>query len=296
MIKFKLQTFTVILGSMMIFSSCVEQPAAEVLEEEPIAVNYPAPGLGDDKDAHEPVEAEAGPSDLGVSTAVSKMLVSSELSQTNIIQLSFNASDYFLPGVVDLEIDDSQIAATGEMAMDYIELKLSKSKVDLVNNNNDAVTLEIKVDSMAPSFSAKQVTIRMSAEQGASGVLEKFVTFNLEVKPQITIGILSDAVPRVYTHGKNTFVRAHAGAGVQVVFQNMTSTFGLNGDGPCIHTNAPLKHCDRSNRMSPGEKYLPPKVMAGDYSKPVYYDHYKGADSIGRRIHFNVKPGEEDSL
>jgi hypothetical protein len=158
--------------------------------------------------------------------------------------------------------------------------------------------LSIDVKSMSPSFKSAvsggegKIMIKASSFQDGQ-MLEKDFQVNLTVKPQITIGIVSDSVPHAYDQANQVYTRAHA-EGIQVVFENKTMNFGANGGGPCIHTTSPLRHCTTSNRMEPGEKYLPPKVQANaGYRKAVFYNHFNGSDNIGRFIHFNVAPGNE---
>ncbi len=125
--------------------------------------------------------------------------------------------------------------------------------------------------------------------------MEKEFQINLEVKPQLTVGIISDSVPHGYDQANQIYTRSHAD-GLQIVFQNKTMNFGANGNGPCIHTTSPLQHCSTSNRMEPGEQYFPPKVFPGlGYRKAIFYNHFNGSDNISRFIHFNVAPGNEDA-
>mgnify|MGYP001626794974 CR=1 FL=1 len=196
-------------------------------------------------------------SSLPVQFIVSEPSVEMELSQTKMIPITLRASSFFQPSNVEINVDYSALLAFEINAGDYITTTLNQSQVSLNANGSVNLVLTINVSSMAPSFKSVQnggtgkLIIRASGVQDGQDVEQEF-QINLEVKPQLTIGVISDSVPHDYDQANQIYTRPHS-EGIQIVFQNKTMNFGLNGQGPCIHTTSPLRHCPTTNRMEPGE-------------------------------------------
>jgi hypothetical protein len=254
---------------------------------------------GNDDNNHDNGTGNQAPSTLPVDIIVSESNVSMELAQVKMVPIQVKADTYFEPGSIEVSVDYSSLLGFSINAGDYIQTTLNQTNFNLNSNGTVNLVLSIDVKSMAPSFKAKnnggdgELIIRVTGVQGGQE-MEKTFQINFEVKPQLTVGIISDAVPHGYDQANQIYTRQHSD-GLQVVFQNKTMNFGLNGNGPCIHTTYPLQHCATNNRMEPGETYLPPKVFPTvGYRKAIFYNHFNSSDNISRYIHFNVAPGNED--
>jgi len=238
-------------------------------------------------------------SNLPVSFLVSQPNVTMELAQVQMVPITLSASNFFEAGFVDIEIDNSSLVNYDITSSQYINVALNQNRVFLNPNGSTSLILRIETMSMAPSVTsaasggAGRVVLRASSDYYGAGVTQDFQV-NLEIQPKITIGIVSDSVPHDYDQADQIYVRPH-NAGMEVTFMNKTMNFGTNGDGPCIHTTSPLRHCNTGNRMGPGDSYTPPvRVMPSDgYRRAIFYNHFNGSDNTGRYIHFNVNPGQE---
>jgi hypothetical protein len=238
-------------------------------------------------------------SSLPVQFIVSEPSVEMELSQIKMIPITLRASSFFQSSNVEINVDYSALLAFEINAGDYITTTLNQSQVSMNANGTVSLVLTINVSSMAPSFKSVQnggtgkLILRASGIQDGQEVEQEF-QIDLEVKPQLTIGVISDSVPHDYDQANQIYTRAHS-EGIQIVFQNKTMNFGVNGQGPCIHTTSPLRHCPTTNRMEPGEKFIPDRIIMPEagYRKAIFYNHYNSSDNIGRYIHFNVVPGDE---
>lgn len=255
----------------------------------------------EDDSNHDNGTGNQAPSNLPVDIIVSESNVSMELAQVKMIPIQIKANQYFEAAPIEVNVDYSSLLGFSINSGDYITSTLNQTNFNLNNNGTVNIVLTLDVKSMAPSFKAKnnggdgELLIRVTGTQQGQ-LMEKVFQINFEVKPQLTVGIISDAVPHGYDQANQIYTRQHS-EGVQIVFQNKTMNFGINGNGPCIHTTFPLQHCSTSNRMEPGEIYLPPKVF-GDvgYRKAIFYNHFNSSDNISRYIHFNVAPGTENGL
>ncbi len=237
-------------------------------------------GDDDDHDDEDPVGPPKTSANFVFEVADNKIELA--LNEEVIIPVKIKALKDFKGGDIDLTIED--IPA-------YIEIKSDLEKINLKTNESADLQISVKVNTMSESFDSKKFVLLGSNGNEAMGNKMKF---DLKVKPEITIGIINDAIPHEYNiKDKDICLNKH-NEGLQVIFKNMTMNFGDNGNGPCIHTVRPLKHCDTSKRMKPGDTYLPPKVMAdaGDRSA-VFYNHFASNDNIQRKLHFNVTAGQE---
>jgi hypothetical protein len=238
-------------------------------------------------------------SSLPVQFIVSESSVEMELSQVKMIPITLRASSFFQSSNVEVNVDYSALLAFEINAGNYITTSLNQSQASMNANGTINLVLTINVNSMAPSFKSVQnggtgkLILRATAVQDGQEMEQEF-QIDLEVKPQLTIGVISDSVPHDYDQANQVYTRAHT-EGIQIVFQNKTMNFGANGQGPCIHTTSPLRHCPTTNRMEPGEKYTPDRIIMPDagYRKAIFYNHFNSSDNIGRYIHFNVIPGDE---
>ncbi len=237
-------------------------------------------GEDEDHDDEDPVGPPKTSADFVFEVADNKVELA--LNEEVIIPVSVKALKDFKGGDIDLSIEE---------VSKYIQIKTDLEKVSLKANESADIQVSIKVDLMSESFEDKEFVLLGSLGNETMGTKMKF---NLKVKPEVTIGIINDAIPHEYNIKDKDICLTKHEQGVQVIFKNMTMNFGENGNGPCIHTVRPLKHCDTSVRMKPGDTYLPPKVVPDDGDRAaVFYNHFASNDNIGRRIHFNVEAGEE---
>jgi hypothetical protein len=236
---------------------------------------------------------------LPVDIIVSQSSVKMELASIKLIPVKIKARNNFQNSSVEVYVDYGDLLGFTINAGDYISTTLNTERIFLSAGQEIDLMLTIDVQSMAPSFKSSlqggdgKIIIRAVAQQGASELqAEKVVA--LEVEPKLTVGILTSSVPHTYDQANQIYTRPHT-EGIQIVFVNKVQGFGDDGQGPCIHTSSPLRHCNVNNgRMKPGDTYLPPKVMPSTTKqKAVFYNHFIGGDSIGRYIHFNIAPGTE---
>lgn len=296
-----------LLLSILAVSCVPEIPEAQVQPQEAEVVDSTintTPTTGDNSntgnESHDNDTGNQAPTNLPVDIIVSESNVIAELAQVKMIPITIKAGQYFEAANIEVNVDYSSLLDFNINAGNYITTTLNQSNINLNTNGQVGLVLTIDVKSMAPSFKSAnnggtgKLIIRASANQGGA-LMEKEFQINFEVKPQLTVGIISDSVPHGYDQPNQIYTRSHTD-GLQIVFQNKTMNFGLNGNGPCIHTTSPLQHCSTANRMEPGEQYLPPKVFPGlGYRKAIFYNHFNSSDNISRFIHFNVAPGNEDA-
>lgn len=248
----------------------------------------------------EPDSNETAPTSLPVNIIVSQTNIKMELSSIKQIPVKIKAHNTFQNSSVEVYVDYGNLLGFSINAGDYISTTLNRERIFLSAGQEIDLVLTIDVKSMAPSFKSSlqggdgKIIVRAVAEQG-SIELEAEKVIALEVEPKLTVGILTSSLTHSYDQANQIYTRPHTD-GIQIVFVNKAQDFGEN-DGPCIHTTAPLRHCNATDvkfRMKAGDVYLPPKVMPSKgLRKAVFYNHFMRSDNIGRFIHFNVSPGTE---
>ncbi len=279
----------------MTYIGCLPKPVQNNLEQSDVAKN--------DQEVVQIYIDEPDPSDEGSSLPLDIIIpesnISMELSSVKQIPVKIKAQDTFQNSSIEVYVDYGDLLGFSINAGDYIKTSLSRQRIFLSAGQEIELMLSIDVKSMAPSFNSiseggdGKIIIRAVGNQG-SGQRQSEKVIGLKVNPILTIGILTKDAPYSYDQPNQIYTRAHD-EGLQVVFVNKVPGFGDDGMGPCIHTTAPLKHCNVNERMKPGDTYLPPKVLPSKgLRQAVFYDHFESDDSIGRYIHFNVVPGMEE--
>lgn len=233
---------------------------------------------------------------LKASVMVSNTAMSMRLGETQALVISVVADADFAGDDISISVDRGGLAGMDPNGT-YVRTDLAATTISgLAAGSSQNVMLNLETLTMAPSFNAQELKIKIS-----QGELEKETSFMLEVIPEIYVDIIS-AQQTPYTYNRtaqNTCLRPHGGQGVQVVFRNRTNDFA-SGSEPCIHTDTPLNHCNTGTRMPnmTGE-YRPRRVPANQNPNDLnaqFYDHFNGQDRNGRRIHFNVAPGMEGNV
>lgn len=252
-------------------------------------------GQDDDDHSTPPPPAQTQPTVLRAAAMLSSTSESMQLGEKKMLTISLMTDSEYEAGVLNVSLNRDSISALDSGT--YVQTTLSSSAVNLSASDSQDVTLEFDIKTMAPSFDASELKIIIEKDG-----LTKEYPLMLEVKPEVEVAIISaQNTPYMYNRGMATCFREHA-AGLQVIFSNRTNDFQA-GNEPCIHTGGVLRHCDTGNRMSQNETYIVGrpgdlrKVMpSSGLVNAIFYDHFNNQDSIGRRLFFNVTPGEEGNM
>ena len=306
-LEFEMKLTSLLFMLMFIFA-CTEQELPEVTVESEEVVGSSSTGSGngggsnvddnsgdDDDHSTPPAPPQNQPTVLRAAAMLSSSSESMQLGEKKMITISLMTDDEFDPGVLNISLDRTNLDPMDDGT--YVVSTLSSESVVLGASDSQDITLEFDIKTMAPSFDASQLTLVIEKDG-----LSKEYPISLEVRPEVEVAIISaQSTPYMYNRGMATCFRQHAD-GLQVIFSNRTNDFQA-GSEPCIHTSTPLQHCVTSNRMAQNETYTvgrpgsPRRVMPSEgLSNAIFYDHFNNQDSIGRRLFFNVTPGEEGNL
>ncbi len=239
-----------------------------------------------DDNGHGDGSNPGGPTDSApIVFEVSDSNIELNLNEEVMIPFKVKALDEFSGGDVTLEIENS---------FDDIEVSLNVDQFSLEPNESQDVILKVTTIDMSPSFKDEKIKLLLKAGEGEKS--ETRFEFNFTVEATLIIGVTSDAVPHTYNlKTKSVCLRAHGGDGARIIYKNMTMNFGENGNGPCMHAEPPtLDHCRVAERLAPGEEFIQKRVpeSAGKVDS-LFYNHFENSDNIGRRIYFNLDPGEQ---
>ncbi|MAZ47721.1 MAG: hypothetical protein CME65_04115 [Halobacteriovoraceae bacterium] len=297
--------FLLMMPLLVMNLACTEQelPEVTVQSEEIIETSQvnndseASDNNSDDEDDHStpPPPAQVQPNVLRAAAMLSSSSESLQLGEKKVITISLMTDAEFEPGPLNVSLNRDSIESMDPGT--YIQTTLSQEVVNLDSSDSRDITLEFDIKTMAPSFDENELKIIIEKDG-----LSKEYPVMLEVKPEVEVAIISaQNTPYMYNRGMATCFRAHS-EGLQVIFSNKTNDF-QSGDEPCIHTGGVLRHCDTGNRMSQNETYIvgrpgdPRKVMpSSGLVNAIFYDHFNNQDSIGRRLFFNVTPGDETNM
>ncbi|MEE2670844.1 MAG: hypothetical protein VYA54_03995 [Bdellovibrionota bacterium] len=262
------------------------------------AVAEPGEDSEDDHSAPTPPEQDQ-PTVLRAAAMVSSSSESMQLGDQRTLTVTVMTDSEFEGGNINVRIDRDELAGVDDGS--YVKTDLSSSVVSgLGANSSRTILLTLETKTMSPSFSAKELKVVIEKDG-----LEKEYPLMLEVRPEVEVAIISaQSTPYMYNRSRATCFQEHA-QGLQVIFANRTNDFAA-GREPCIHTQGVLQHCnqgDPNSRMKLNEVYVvgrpgnPRKVMPSSGSvNAIYYDHFNGNDSNGKRLYFNVEPGTERTI
>ncbi|MCB9093099.1 MAG: hypothetical protein H6621_01955 [Halobacteriovoraceae bacterium] len=230
------------------------------------------------------------PSGLPVSISLSESQATLELAEDKPYTVTIKADSSYSGGSIDLSVDRSSIDGAGIKAGKDVGFEFSPSKISLSAGETKTAVLKIKTTSMAPSFSGKNIKI-VAMESGDDAGSSQ--NLNLEVLPRITIRLMNDAVPALYDKDEKLCFREHT-AGLEVEFMN-NSANSTGNKGLIPHATSGLEHGPTNVFLQPGESYVHTRKVMPDIGQRVntWYNHHLGNDNNGKRMFFNLQPGEE---